>query len=222
MTYDLFEIRGLSSTDRLILGYRRGFETFYAKPKAIAATLHFGLKTVEGSITKLRKMGLWGDSGTRNVRSNEPERLGGSPKKSGDAPEISGGTPEKLGDTSEILGDKDSVSPLKSCVLLDNTSDNQLEKNKMTGLDGSVEKDLKNLREENSVPIETREGNRDKDTGSEASTKNGSDEAAPMVPLRPDGTPMTMSEIVRAAPSPDGIADEFKALFSGSVHPTAV
>jgi hypothetical protein len=139
--YDLLAMRALSHTDRFVLSYRRGFETFYAKPKAIAVALHLGLKTVEGSITKLRKLGLWEDDCSEKVRSSDPRNLGDVPKKLGEAPEIlgdnpeiSGNDPENLGDnpenlgrTPENLGYNKSISPMKTEPLLDSILDIRLD-----------------------------------------------------------------------------------------------
>ena len=68
LTYDILEMRELSLADKIVLAYRLGYKTFYtAKPKTVAAKLHLGVKTVEASITKLRKLGLWDEDAPRNL-----------------------------------------------------------------------------------------------------------------------------------------------------------
>ncbi len=133
LTYAILEMRGLSSTDKIVLAYRLGFQTFYrVKPKTVAAKLHLGVKTAERSITKLRKLGLWDDEDcSLNVRS--PER-----QSSGEAPKKLGGPPKMLGATPKILGDDKAVSPMKTEALLDSILDIKLDNNKIVTLDSST------------------------------------------------------------------------------------
>jgi hypothetical protein len=122
LTYDILEMRELSLADKIVLAYRLGFETFYtAKPKTVAAKLHLGVKTIEASITKLRKLGLWDEDAPRN--------LGDTPKNLGESPENLGCTPKILGEAPKNLGDKKSFSPMKTDVLLDSSLDIKLDRN---------------------------------------------------------------------------------------------
>jgi len=131
LTYAILEMRGLSSTDKIVLAYRLGFRNFYnIKPKTLADKLNLGLKTAERSITKLRKLGLWDDS-SENVRSTQGQNSSTAPKKLG-------GSPKMLGATPKILGDNKAVSPLKTEALLDSILDIKLDNNKIVELDSSA------------------------------------------------------------------------------------
>ncbi len=213
LTYDILEMRGLSSTDKIVLAYRLGFQTFYnVKPKTVAAKLHLGVKTAERSITKLRKLGLWEDDCSENVRS--PER-----QSSCEAPKMLGGTPNLLGATPKMLGDKKSFSPMKTDVLLDSSLDIKLDKNKISGLESaagasplshSPQTLLKKLDSKTSVSTESQEIKISGVSGSEATIKIGIEATGPAVPLGPTGRPMTKAEMTAA---------NFAAMMDGTPEP---
>ncbi len=198
LNYDILEMRGLSSTDKIVLAYRLGFQTFYAvKPKTVAAKLYIGVKTAERSITKLRRLGLWDADCSLNVRSSEGQ-------SSGDAPQILGGAPKILGATPNILGDNKSFSPMKTDVLLDSSLDIKLDKNKIEKLDSaavaSPRRDqpqtvLKKLDSKITVTSESQEIKISGVTESEAPINIGIKTTGASVPLGPNGKPMTKTEM---------------------------
>lgn len=215
LNYDILEMRGLSSTDKIVLAYRLGFQTFYAvKPKTVAAKLHLGVKTAERSITKLRKLGLW-DDGSVNVRSSERQSSCEAPKKLGGAPKMLGAAPK-------ILGDKKSFSSMKTDVLLDSSLDIKLDKNKILGLESaavasplshSPQTVLKKLDSKTPVTSESQKNIINTITGSEAPIKTGIKPTGPAVPLGLDGRPMTKTEMNAA---------NFTAIMDGKPEPFTV
>lgn len=205
LTKDILKLDALTSTDQIVLAYRLGFgnKPFFARLATIAAALSRKEKTVEKSITKLRKLGYWPHQG-------DPARVGGRPALVGSGPTRGGDNPTGVGDKPTGVGDKKSVSPLTPCVLLDNTLDIKLEKYKIAGLDHSVDTGFKKLGEENSVYSESQKVKINVDTGSEASVGNGSEKTALAVPLRADGRPMTKADMVGA---------NFEVAFAGKPEP---
>jgi hypothetical protein len=212
LNYDILEMRGLSSTDKIVLAYRLGFRTFYnVKPKTVAAKLHLGVKTAERSITKLRKLGLWDDS-SENVRSTERQSSCETTKKLG-------GTPKMLGAAPKILGDKKSISPMKTAALLDSSLDIKLEKNKKEGLDSAAvasplcdkpQTVLKKLDSKTPVTSDSQEIIISGVSGSEAPSKIGIKTTGPAVPLGPTGKPMTRADMTAA---------NFVAMMDGKPEP---
>lgn len=59
LTGKILRMPDLTSTDKIILAYSRTLPDFFASNEHIAATIGMSVKTVEKSVTKLRKLGLW-------------------------------------------------------------------------------------------------------------------------------------------------------------------
>jgi len=200
---------------------------FFASPTHIAETLGLTKKTVEKSITKLRKLNLWRDATPYSGRKSNPTGVGADPTGVG-------GNPTRV-------EHKKSFSPMKTGTGIERI----LEKNKKEGLESAASASprcdqpqtvLKKLSSENSVSSDTQGIRISGDSGSEAPLKDcKSSVAAP--PLGPTGKPLTKADMVAenfaadwgnlprpysetqiaagcdGLPSPEDIADEFTSLF---------
>jgi hypothetical protein len=186
LTDYILKLDALTSTDKIVLARRVGFgnKPYFEKVATMATVLNIGQKSVEKSIRKLKALGYWPGEGN-------PTRVGAKSIRVEEDSTGVGRMSTGVGDEPTGVGDKKSLSPLKTCVLLDNTLDNKLEKNKIAGLDCIPPTVLKKIEGENSISSESQKGRINKDTEGEASIQNRLGEPVPTVPLRPDGKPMT-------------------------------
>jgi len=120
LTYDILNTVGLTSTDKIVLAYNLGMPRFFASPTHIAETLGLTKKTVEKSITKLRKLNLWRDATPYSGRKSNPTGVGADPTGVG-------GNPTRV-------EHKKSFSPMKTGTGIERI----LEKNKKEGLESAA------------------------------------------------------------------------------------
>jgi hypothetical protein len=153
LTYSILQLEGLTSTDKIVLARRLGWgkTPCYEKPTTIAAVLCMKKKNVEKSISKLKRLGYWPNSGVPTRAGSKSTRVVRGSNQVGNGPTGVGASPTRV-------GDKKSFSPLKTECLLDSLLDNKLENNEIVGLDCSVETALKNLGEGDQIPKITQDG----------------------------------------------------------------
>lgn len=223
LTYGILQLDALTSTDKIVLARRLGWgnKPYYEKVTTVATVLNIGQKSVEKSIRKLKALGYWPAEGKPTRVEKEPTRVGSMSTGVGSRP--------------TGVGENNSISPLKTCILLNNSLDNRLDQDKIAGLDGSPQTFFKKLEEENSVSSQT--GEISAPTGSEAPIEDCDPSVAPTVPLGGDGRPLTKADMLganceavfadkpepyteaqikaamNATPTPESIAAEFASIF---------
>lgn len=200
LTYEILQLEGLTSTDKIVLARRLGWgkKRYYQKVTTMADALNMPLKTVQKSMTKLKRLGYWPTEAV-------PTREGSMPPRGGKVPSRGGGMPAGGGDVPSRGGNKKSVSPMKTDLLLDSSLDNKLERNEIVGLDGSAATALKKLGEENLQVKETQKDSEvlketeigvNSTTAGEALNVIGIQGHVPLaVPLGADGRPLTRQEM---------------------------
>ena len=211
LTGEILRTAGLTSTDKIVLAYNRTLPTFFASNAHVASSVGMNLKTVEKSITKLRKMGLWREavsySGRRAAAKN-PTGVGPS-SYSGRMP-----VPTRVGDNK-------SISPLKTGSREERGEERLEETEKKAGEESAA--GAANTDSLSDSLLKTKETQSDSESvketkksggaisGGEASKINGTQGSAGLlVPLGADGRPMTR-EAMREA--------NIAAVFAGKPEP---
>ena len=188
LTGKILKMEGLTSTDKIVLGYNLTLPIFFASNAHVAASVGMKLKTVEKSITKLRKLGLWREPNPyseRKRKSSAPTRGGAA-----SSPSYSGRT---LGPTR--VGKDSAISPLKTAFREERGEESLFKKKKGAGEESAAgapplcdqpQTFLKNLGEEDSAHKITQKDFPEK-SGSggsvrEADTLNNSPRLPPTAP----------------------------------------
>jgi hypothetical protein len=190
LTGNILKMEALTSTDKIVLGYNLTLPTFFASNAHVAASVGMKLKTVEKSITKLRKLGLWREPSSYPGRKEKrPAPTGvGTSSYSGRMP-----LPTRV-------GHKKSFSPLKTDPREERGEERLEEKKKKDGEESaagaaalchSAQTFSKILGEEDQLAPEVLKIKISGDSGSEAPSTIEPKRSAPTeVPLGTDGRPM--------------------------------
>lgn len=193
LTGKILRMPDLTSTDKIILAYSRTLPDFFASNEHIAATIGMSVKTVEKSVAKLRKLGLWRKGSPYRGR----KKVGANPTGVG-ASSYSG----RKADPTRV-GQNKSVLPMKT-----DSGEERIEESfkKKAGeesaagaaaLGSSAQTVLKKLGEENSVTSETQKTKNSVSGTTEGVALNGI-EPKDTVPVGPDGRPMTKEAMAEA------------------------
>lgn len=207
LTYAILGMEGLTSTDKIVLAARLGWGTlpYFQQRASMAKELGMNRKTVEKSITKLKKMGHWPDKAAPTRVGVIPTGVGkNSPTRVGDGPTGVEAIPTPV-------DDKKPISPVKTGALLDSSLDKKLEKaDKIVGLDGSPLSVSKKFVSEVTVTSETLGVGVNFTSGSEALIDSGIELTGLAAPLDSNGQPMTYAEMSSA---------NFEAALNGKPEP---
>ena len=120
LTYEILQIENLTSTDKIVLAYNRGYERYYASNEHAAKSLGMTASSAKKSIIKLRKLGLWHEKVSHPSIQVKDTRV----------------TKRATGVTNQdtLVSNKKLFSPLKPDSLLDS----RLENNKKEELDSRL------------------------------------------------------------------------------------